>query len=197
MSDKIRVLVVGCGTMGSSHARAYDKLDGFELIGLVARGGRRRGPLAAELGGVAEFDDFPAALEAVRPDAASINTWPDTHASMSLQALRAGAHVFVEKPLASTVAEAEDVVALAAETGRKVVVGYILQHHPAWGKFIDTSDEPDHQALCDREQAFFLKAIRGDVDLSEHLAGAVDSLRIVLAADESIRTGRAMAVGEN
>ena len=55
---------------------------------------------------------------------------------------------------------------------------------------IDTSDEPDHQELCNREQAYFLKSIKEDLDLSEHLEDAVNSLRIVLAADESVRTGR-------
>jgi hypothetical protein len=57
------------------------------------------------------------------------------------------------------------------------------------------SDEPDHQGLCDREQAFFLEAIRGAVDLDEHLRAAVDSLRVVLAADESMRAGRVVALG--
>ena len=57
-------------------------------------------------------------------------------------------------------------------------------------EIIDMEDEPDHQTLCEREQAFFLKAIREDLDLSRHLEDAVSSLRIVLAADESIRTGR-------
>jgi hypothetical protein len=46
--------------------------------------------------------------------------------------------------------------------------------------------------LCDREQAFFLKAIREDLDLSDLMDDAVNSLRIVLAADESIRTQRAV-----
>jgi predicted dehydrogenase len=55
---------------------------------------------------------------------------------------------------------------------------------------INTEDEPDHQALCDREQAFLLRAIQQDVDLSDHMEDAVNSLRIVLAADESVRTGR-------
>ena len=57
---------------------------------------------------------------------------------------------------------------------------------------LDTSAEPGHQELCDREQRFFLEAIGGGVDLSEHIGSAVESLRIVLAADESVRTGRAV-----
>jgi hypothetical protein len=57
-------------------------------------------------------------------------------------------------------------------------------------ELISTEDEPDHQGLCDREQSFFLRAIQQDVDLSDHMADAVNSLRIVLAADESVRTGQ-------
>ncbi len=51
---------------------------------------------------------------------------------------------------------------------------------------------PDHQELCDREQAFLLKAIREDLDLTRHMDDAVRSLAVCLAADESVRTGRAV-----
>jgi predicted dehydrogenase len=61
-------------------------------------------------------------------------------------------------------------------------------------EIISTRDEPDHQALCDREQAFLLRAVREDLDLSDHLADAVNSLRIVLAADESFHSGRVVAL---
>jgi len=57
-------------------------------------------------------------------------------------------------------------------------------------ELINTEDEPDHQALCDREQAYLLRAIQQDLDLSDHMDDAVNSLRIVLAADESVRTGQ-------
>jgi predicted dehydrogenase len=61
-------------------------------------------------------------------------------------------------------------------------------------EYINTEDEPDHQGLCDREQAFFLRAIRDNVDLSAHMHDAVNSLRIVLAADESVRTGQVVTL---
>ena len=61
-------------------------------------------------------------------------------------------------------------------------------------ELISTEDEPDHQALCEREQGYLLRAIRENVDLSDHMADAVNSLRIVLAADESFRTGRVVAL---
>ena len=51
------------------------------------------------------------------------------------------------------------------------------------------ADEPGHQELCDREQAFMLKAINEDLDLSRHMQDAVSSLEVCLAADESIRHG--------
>ena len=51
-------------------------------------------------------------------------------------AMEAGCHVFVEKPLATTVADAERVVACAKANGRKLVIGYILRHHPSWIRLI-------------------------------------------------------------
>ena len=61
-------------------------------------------------------------------------------------------------------------------------------------ELIDTSDEPDHDGLCLLEQEYFLKAIREDLDLSDHLRDAVNSLRIVLAADESFKTGKTVTL---
>ena len=57
---------------------------------------------------------------------------------------------------------------------------------------LSMEDEPDHQDLCDREQAFLLKAIREDLDLTRHMDDAVKSLAVCLAADESVRTGKAV-----
>lgn len=61
-------------------------------------------------------------------------------------------------------------------------------------ELISTEDEPGHQELCDREQAWLLRAIREDLDLGAHLADAVNSLRIVLAADESFRRGQVVTL---
>lgn len=358
MERPLRVLVVGCGNMGASHARAYHRMPGFEIVGLVSRGPTSRGALSKELGGRPEFGDYHEALRATRPDVVSVNTYPETHGPFARAAIEAGCHVFCEKPLATTVAEAQAVVDAAHARRRKLVVGYILRVHPAWTRFIEiartlgkplvmrmnlnqqshgpawnwhrnlmdsmsplvdcgvhyvdvmcqmtgakpvrvsavgarltdelkpgmynygqlqvtfddgsvgwyeagwgpmmsevaffvkdvvgprgcvsivkdpneataggsddidshtktnclrvhhaaidarnefvkpdeyisTEDEPDHQALCDREQAYLLRAIREDLDLSDHMADAVSSLRIVLAADESLRKGQVVAL---
>ena len=62
-------------------------------------------------------------------------------------------------------------------------------------EFIDLTDEPDHDELCKREQLFFLNSIRENIDLTDHWNDAVNSMRIVLAADESIKTGRTVILG--
>ena len=141
MAEKLRVLVVGCGNMGTSHARAYRKLDNFNICGLVSRGPESRNRLSEELGGLATFDNFEQALSETDPDAVCISTYPSTHAEYSIRALEAGAHVFVEKPIAETVEDAEAVVEAALKAEKKVVVGYILRHHPGWRRFIDVAKE--------------------------------------------------------
>lgn len=351
MTDRpLRVVVAGLGNMGRSHALAYHRNPGFEIAALV---NRSKPALEGELAGYEILPDFTAALAALKPDVASINTYSDSHADYAVAALEAGCHVFVEKPLATTVADAERVVAAAKANGRKLVIGYILRHHPSWMRLIDearalggpyvfrmnlnqqssgptwethkslmqttspivdcgvhyvdvmcqitdsrpvevrgmglrlsdevapdmynyghlqvlfadgsvgwyeagwgpmisetaffvkdvmspngsvsivmenaksddidahtktamirvhrarrgadgrfaepdldlTMDgEPGHQDLCEREQAFLLKAIREDMDLGRHMQDAVESLRVCLAADESVRTGKPVLI---
>jgi predicted dehydrogenase len=354
----VKVLVVGLGNMGRSHASAYHRNPGFEIVGLMSRSIKSK-PVPDELKGYPLFDNFDEALAATKPDAASINTWPNTHAEYAIKAMESGAHVFLEKPIATNIEDAERVVATARATNKKLVLGYILRVHPSWQKFIElgktlgkplvmrlnlnqqssgkawewhktlidslipivdcgvhyvdvmcqltgakpvrvhgigvklwaeaekqnyghlhvtfddgsvgwyeagwgpmmsevaffvkdvvgprgavslvpahsegkdqlsdvsdsadidrhtktdliqyhhaavgsdknfvkrddfisTEDEPSHQDLCDREQAFFLEAITQDLDLSESMDAAVNSLRIVLAAEQSITEGRAI-----
>ena len=140
MSKPIKILVVGCGHMGTSHAKAYHSLPEFEIVGVVSRGESSRRQLLSAIGAdYPQFADFAEALAATRPDAVSINTYPDTHAAYAKQAFAAGCHVFLEKPVAVTVAEAEEVVRAAKSAGRKLVVGYILRVHPTWTKFIEVA----------------------------------------------------------
>jgi predicted dehydrogenase len=129
----IRVLVAGLGNMGRSHALAYHHDPAFEVVGLVNRSAVA---LPEALRGYAVTADFHEALARLKPDLVCIATYSDSHADYAVAALEAGCHVFVEKPLATTVADAERVVAAAKRAGRKVVVGYILRHHPSWQRLI-------------------------------------------------------------
>jgi predicted dehydrogenase len=133
-----RVLVVGLGNMGLSHASAYARIDGFTIAGLCSRGVRELA-LPTQLQGAPTFTSFDDALATTRPDIVSINTWPDTHAAFAIRAMEAGAHVFLEKPIAETVEDAQRVADAAVRTRRKLGIGYILRHHPSWIRFIEVA----------------------------------------------------------
>jgi len=140
-SVNLRVLVVGCGNMGKSHAMAYHTLDGFEICGIVSTGNSKV-VVNEKLGrGYRLFSDFYEALEATKPDAVCISTYPDTHEAFAVKALESGCHVFIEKPLADSVEGAERVAEAARKAGKKLVVGYILRYHPSWEKFIELSQQ--------------------------------------------------------
>ncbi|MDX5340027.1 MAG: Gfo/Idh/MocA family oxidoreductase [Cyclobacteriaceae bacterium] len=141
MSEKIKILVVGCGNMGASHAASYHQMPEFEICGLVARG-ESKSKLNQKLGAdYPLFEDFEEALKSSKPDAVCISTYPDTHEDFAIQALEAGCHVFIEKPLADSVEGCEKIIAKATEKNKKVVVGYILRHHPSWIRFIEEAQK--------------------------------------------------------
>lgn len=129
----MRVLVAGLGNMGMSHALAHHHHPEAKIVALV-----NRSPLALpdELKSYPLYKDFHEALQATKPDLAVIATYSDSHADFAVAAMEAGAHVFVEKPLATTVDDARRVVETAKRLGKKLVVGYILRHHPSWQRLI-------------------------------------------------------------
>jgi predicted dehydrogenase len=113
-------------------------LPGFEICGIVTRSPEGRDGLNKELeADYPGFSDFYEALAAAKPDAVSISTYIETHAPYALAAIAAGCHVFIEKPLAETVAMAQQVVDAAKAANRKLVIGYILRHHPSWNRFTE------------------------------------------------------------
>jgi predicted dehydrogenase len=136
-SKELKVLVIGVGNMGESHAKAYYKIDGFILAGLVARNDDRKNTLSSELGDVPTYSDYKHAINVLQPDAVSINTYPDTHEEIALYALENGAHVFLEKPMATTVEGCQKIIEAAKKHDLKVVIGYILRHHPSWTLFTE------------------------------------------------------------
>lgn len=132
--NPLRTLVAGLGHMGRSHALAYHAHAGFEIVGLVNRSSVE---LPDALSGYRMEQDFRGALDELAPDVVSINTYSESHADYAIEALERGCHVFLEKPMATSVADAERVVAAARDNERKLVVGYILRHHPSWQRLID------------------------------------------------------------
>lgn len=131
--DKVRVVVAGLGNMGMSHAKAYEAIPGFEIVGLV---NRSKVKLADEIRHYPILPDFKAALDELKPDLAAVCTYSDSHADYAITAMERGCHVFIEKPLATTARDARRVIDCARKNGRKLVVGYILRHHPSWMRLI-------------------------------------------------------------
>ena len=144
MADKVKVLVVGLGNMGASHASAYHRNPGFEIVGLMSRSIKSK-KIPDELKDYPLFEDFDEALKATKPDAVSINTWPNTHAEYAIKAINAGAHVFMEKPLATNIEDAEAVVKLARAEEQEAGAGL----YPARASELDEV----HRAGQDARQA--------------------------------------------
>ena len=128
----MRVVVAGLGNMGRCHALAYHAHPQAEIVGLVNRSDIA---LPQPLASYPRLETFEQGL-ALKPDLVCIATYSDSHADYAIAAMEASAHVFIEKPLATTVADAQRVVAAAKRLKRKLVVGYILRHHPSWRRFI-------------------------------------------------------------
>src|ERR1700739_1907463 len=129
-TGSLRILVVGCGNMGASHARAFRNMREVEIVGLVSRGESKH-HLASNLSlQVPLFDDVGIALASLAPDAVCISPYPDTHEAFTLAAIEAGCHVFVEKPLAPDTEGAHRMVEAAQGAGRRRVVGYFFPHPP-------------------------------------------------------------------
>jgi predicted dehydrogenase len=138
MKPVFKTLVVGIGDMGGSHARGYAALPGYQIAGfVVAKNVERAKKLAKELKVEAPvYTDYDRAMKEVKPEVVSINTYVDTHAAFSTYAMRQGCHVFMEKPIAKTVKEAEQVQRVFRETRHKLVIGYILRI-PGLDEFIE------------------------------------------------------------
>jgi predicted dehydrogenase len=139
-SEKIKVLVVGAGNMGHSHALAYASIPEFEIAAVCTRKPQSRAKLMAELPeGTPECNDYAEALNDLNPDAVCISTYPDTHYPFAKMALEAGCHVFTEKPLAESTDQCRELVELARAKNKSLVVGYILRQHPSWIKFVEVA----------------------------------------------------------
>jgi predicted dehydrogenase len=125
----LRIGVIGVGVMGSNHARVLAGLSGVTLAGVCDPDPERAGFVARTLGcpAVASVDE----LLDLKPDAISIAAPTDLHHRIALQCIARGVHVLVEKPIASTVAEGQEIVAAAQRAGVTLMVGHVERFNPA------------------------------------------------------------------
>ena len=124
----VKVGVVGCGHLGSIHARVWSEIPGAELVGVHDVVEERAAEIAVKLGCATFKDPEDLAREA---DALSICVPTPGHRDVALASLAEGCHLLVEKPLASTSAEGEEIVAAARARNLKVMVGHVERFNPA------------------------------------------------------------------
>ncbi|MGV8081459.1 MAG: Gfo/Idh/MocA family oxidoreductase [Syntrophales bacterium] len=127
--EPIRVAVVGAGYWGKNLVRNFHQLG---VLAAVCDGSAAvREQVKKDYPESAVTDDLKDVLKDPKVQAVVLATPAATHAHLAGEALRAGKHVFVEKPLSLTYGEGESLVALAGEKDRTLFVGHILQYHPA------------------------------------------------------------------
>ncbi len=131
MPEPVRIAVAGLGYWGPNLARNFAGLAGCELAWLCDASPDALDRVGAQHPGVRRTGDFDDVLADPTLDAVVLATPVPTHAALAVRVLDAGKHCFVEKPLATTVAEAELAVAAAERAGRLLMVGHLLEYHPA------------------------------------------------------------------
>ena len=136
----IRVGVAGLGYWGPNLARNFSGLPGCELTWCCDASEAARERYASSFPNARFTADLEDLLADPELDAVVLATPVPTHAPLAERVLRAGKHCFVEKPLAQSVVDAERAVAAAAESGRVLMVGHLLEYHPGVAKLKEILD---------------------------------------------------------
>ena len=126
--DKIRVGVIGVGSLGQHHARVYASLPEVELVGVVDAAPERAGEVAARFGTKA-YSDYTELFGKV--DAVNIASPTTTHAEIGVHCLKEGIHVLAEKPIAHTLEAADRLIQAAQENDRVLQIGHLERFNPA------------------------------------------------------------------
>jgi UDP-N-acetylglucosamine 3-dehydrogenase len=129
---KVKYGVIGLGWFGEKHLEALAAIPNVELHALCTRNPERLAAVAAKFGVPLTFTDYHAMLADPELEAVSIVTMWDQHAAPTIAALQAGKHVFLEKPMASTVADCDRIVAAAHAASGSFMVGHICRFNPRY-----------------------------------------------------------------
>lgn len=124
---KVRVALVGGGQVGVGFSKKLAKIEWVDVCGIQTRSPARQKELEAQFGYPA-FGTVREMIEATKPDVVAVVNANADHRDAAIEALEAGAHVYLEKPMAPTLAECEEIVAAEARTGRIVQVGFEYMH---------------------------------------------------------------------
>jgi predicted dehydrogenase len=139
----VAVGVVGLGYWGPNLARNFEALPGARLLWLCDGDADRLARVGESFPNARTSANLDELLADPELHAIVVATPVPTHADLARRALDAGKHVFVEKPLAQSVADAEGVVAAAAESGLTLMVGHLLEYHPGLVRLKELVDSGD------------------------------------------------------
>ena len=143
--DKIRVAVAGCGNWGKNLVRTFFNLQALDIV-CDADEDRLR-EVRQRYSGVKTTSVFVDILKNKDISAVVIATPAESHYHLALQALMAGKDVFIEKPLALKLEEGKELVDLAKQIGKIIIVGHVLEYHPAIRKLKELIDKGELGAL--------------------------------------------------
>lgn len=138
--EKINIAVIGLGYWGPNLARSFDKLADSNLYVCCDLDNGNLDVIKANYPGTKFSQDFNEIVGDPKVDAVVIATSAKTHYELAKKALLQGKHVYVEKPLTLNVAEAERLVELASQRDKRLMVGHLLEYHPAVEKLKELTD---------------------------------------------------------
>ena len=181
---RLKIAVAGAGVMGRNHIRVCSELEGLEVVGVVESNAEAAARIA-RLFRVRTFETVSRLLGEAKPDILIVATPTSTHFAVAREAIAAGVHVLIEKPIAATVAEGRELVALAAGAGVKLGVGHIERFNPAVRELKKHLDEGElgrvYQIVARRIGPFpprihdvgvIVDLATHDVNIMEHVVGS-------------------------
>lgn len=194
-----RTAVIGIGSMGRNHARVYNELPDAELVAVADSNEAAAASIGSQFG-VQAYTDYREMLAVEKPEAVSIAVPTALHEEVALAALEAGAHILVEKPIAATVQEGQNIIKKAAEAGRILMVGHIVRFNPAMQALKQKMQDGDlgqiYQVFCRRAGPFparirdvgvVVDLAPHDVDIMRFLTGK-NPVRVFAETEQRIHT---------
>lgn len=180
-----KVAVIGVGSMGKNHARVYNELAEADLVAVADESESAVKSVAAQ-NGVKAYTDYRQMLDIEKPEAVTIAVPTALHLVVALQALRSGAHVLIEKPIAATVEQGEKLIEEARRLDRCLMVGHIVRFNPALQALKQRLDAGElgrvFQIFCRRAGPFpaRIRDVGVVIDLAPH---DIDIMRFLTGMD--------------
>ncbi len=126
----LRTAVIGVGMMGRNHARVYGEMPSVELVGVADAHLEAAEQVVKRYGGKA-YTDYIQMLDEQQPDAVTIAVPTEDHLEVALQVIQRGIHLLIEKPIAYSVEQAQQIITAAQKAGVVLTVGHIERFNPA------------------------------------------------------------------